>query len=198
MFGNRNIAPEWRTGLMHAGCRLKYTRAMWRTIDSDIKSSARSRGKFWRLRALFLSPGLSAVLLFRLQDGLYRMKLLLPAYLVHRVNLNVHGIDILPGAVIGDGLRIDHPVGIVIGAGVKIGSGCILLQNVTIGTRYVNSTGYDNEFPLIGNNVTVGAGAVILGGVKIGDDCTVGANSVVLADVRDGTTVTGVHTGELG
>jgi serine O-acetyltransferase len=170
---------------------------MWRAIDNDIKSSARGRGKFWRVRALFLSPGLSAVLLFRLQDGLYRSKLLLPAYFVHRLNLNLHGIDILPGADIGHGLRIDHPVGIVIGAGAKLGSGCILLQNVTIGTRYVNSTDYNNEFPIIGNNVTVGAGAVILGRVNLGDDCTIGANSVILADVQEGSTVFGVHTGRL-
>jgi serine O-acetyltransferase len=197
MFGNRNIAPEWRTGLMRAGCRLKYTTVMWRTIDSDIKSSARSRGKFWRLKALYLSPGLSAVLLFRLQSGLFRMKLLLPAYLVHRINLNLHGIDILPGAVIGEGLRIDHPVGIVIGAGARIGSGCILLQNVTIGTRYIDSTDYDNQFPMIGNSVTIGAGAVILGRVILGNNCTVGANSVVLADVEEGSTVIGVHTGEV-
>lgn len=166
---------------------------MWRTISSDIKSSARSRGKFWRLKALFFSPGLSSVLLFRLQDGFYRGNLLLLAYLLHRVNLNLHGIDILPGAVIGDGLRIDHPVGIVIGAGAKIGRGCIVLQNVTIGTRYLDSTDYNNEFPVIGNNVTIGAGAVILGGVLIGDDCTVGANSVILADVPKGSTVIGVH-----
>jgi len=172
---------------------LKYTTAMLRTISSDIRSSARSHGMFWRLKAIVLSPGLSAVLLFRLQDGFYRIKLLPLAYLVHRVNLNLHGIDILPGATIGDGLRIDHPVGIVVGGGVKIGSGCVLLQNVTIGTRYVNSTNYNNEFPVIGNSVTIGAGAVILGGVILEDDCTVGANSVVLADVPKGSTVIGVH-----
>jgi serine O-acetyltransferase len=125
------------------------------------------------------------------------MRLLLPAYLVHRLNLNLHGIDILPGAVIGEGLRIDHPVGIVIGAGAKIGSGCILLQNVTIGTRYIDSKDYDNQFPVIGNNVTISAGAVILGGVVVGNNSTVGANSVVLADIQEDSTVTGVHTGEI-
>lgn len=170
---------------------------MWRNIDSDIKSAARGRGKFWRLRALCLSPGLSAVLLFRLQDCLYKSKLLVPSYLVHRVNLNLHGIDILPGAVIGYGMRIDHPVGIVIGAGAKIGSGCTILQNTTIGTRYVNSSTYNNEFPVIGDNVTIGAGAVILGGVKLGDGCTIGANSVILADVPERSTVFGVHKREL-
>jgi serine O-acetyltransferase len=146
------------------------------------------------LRALYLSPGLTAVLLYRFQDSLHRKRLLLPAYFLHRVNLNLHAIDILPGATIGDGLRIDHPVGIVIGAGVKIGRGCVLLQNVTIGTRYIDSAEYNDEFPTIGNNVTIGAGAVVLGGVHLGDNCTVGANSVILADVSEGSTVIGVHT----
>lgn len=181
-------------GLKPSECALNYTTAMWRSIDCDIKSSARGRGKFWRLKVLFLSPGLSAVLLFRLQCCFYRHKLLLPTYMTHRVNLNLHGIDILPGAIIGEGLRIDHPVGIVIGAGVKIGNYCILLQNVTIGTRYVDSKKYNDEFPDIGSHVTIGAGSVILGGIKLGDGCTIGANSVILADVPKGTTVMGVHT----
>jgi serine O-acetyltransferase len=114
--------------------------------------------------------------------------------MVYRANLNLHGIDILPGASIGDGLRIDHPVGIVVGAGSRIGKNCILLQNVTIGTRYVDSEKYNNEFPDIGDSVTIGAGAVILGGIKLGAGCMVGANSVILADIEEGATVTGVHT----
>ena len=162
---------------------------MWRSIKCDIERAARSRGKLWRLKTLFLSPGLSAVLLFRLQDSLYRSKLLPLSYMVYRANLNI-----LPGASIGDGLRIDHPVGIVVGAGSRIGKNCILLQNVTIGTRYVDSEKYNNEFPDIGDSVTIGAGAVILGGIKLGEGCTIGANSVILADVGEGATVTGVHS----
>ena len=167
---------------------------MWRSIKCDIERAARSRGKLWRLKALFLSPGLSAVLLFRLQDSFFKLKLLPLSYLVHRANLNLHGIDILPGASIGEGLRIDHPVGIVVGAGSRIGKNCIVLQNVTIGTRYVDSEKYNDEFPNIGDSVTIGAGAVILGGIKLGEGCTIGANSVILADVEEGATVTGVHT----
>lgn len=167
---------------------------MWRSVKHDIESASRSGGRLWLLKALFLSPGLSAVILFRLQDSFYRLKLLPLSYLVYRANLNLHGIDILPGAIIGDGLRVDHPVGIVVGAGSRIGKNCILLQNVTIGTRYVDSEKYNDEFPEIGNSVTIGAGAVILGGIKLGEGCTIGANSVILADVEEGATVTGVHS----
>jgi serine O-acetyltransferase len=166
---------------------------MWRTISKDINKSARIRSRFWRLKALFISPGLSAVLLFRLQDWAFKSKLLFLSYILHRINLNLHGIDILPGASIGSGLRIDHPVGIVIGAGARIGNDCILLQNVTIGTRYVDAAKYNNQFPTIGNGVTIGAGAVILGDVTLGDGCTIGANSLILADVASESTVFGVH-----
>lgn len=167
---------------------------MFRSVRSDIERASRSKGRLWLLKALFLSPGLSAVILFRLQDSFYKLKLLPLSYLVYRVNLNLHGIDILPGASIDDGLRIDHPVGIVVGAGSRIGKNCILLQNVTIGTRYVASEKFNNEFPWISDSVTIGAGAVILGGIKLGEGCTIGANSVILADVEEGATVTGVHS----
>jgi serine O-acetyltransferase len=166
---------------------------MLSTIIRDIRSSARGTGAVRALKALYLSPGLSAVLLFRLQDSFFKLKLLLPAYLIHRLNMNLFGIDILPGAKIGGGLRIDHPVGIVIGAGARIGTDCILLQNVTVGTRFIDSEKYDNQYPVVGNKVIIGAGAVILGDVNLGDECTIGANSVILADVLDGTTVSGLH-----
>ena len=159
-----------------------------------MERAARSHGKFWRLKALFLSPGLSAVILFRVEDSFFRLRLLPMSYLVHRLNLILHSIDILPGASIGDGLRIDHPVGIVIGARTRIGRNCTLLQNVTIGTRFLDPEKYDNEFPKIGDFVTIGAGATILGGVTIGNRSTIGANSVILCDVEEGATVTGVHS----
>ena len=166
---------------------------MWKTINRDFRSFARSNSRFWRIRVIFLSPGLSAVLLFRIQDYLFKAKMLPLAYLIHRLNLILHGIDILPGAKVGSGLRIDHPVGIVIGAGSRIGENCIIMQNVTIGTRHLTAEKYNDEFPEVGHDVTIGAGAVVLGGVKLGSHCKIGANSVILADVPSGVTVTGIH-----
>jgi len=89
------------------------------------------------------------------------------------------------GIKIGGGLYIPHPNGTVIVA-EEIGKNCNIIANVTIGMR--------NEwtFPIIGDNVFIGAGARILGGIRIGDNSVIGANSVVIQDVPDNTTVVGI------
>ncbi len=84
------------------------------------------------------------------------------------------------GAKIGGGLIIAHYPGIVIGGGTQIGSNCTIFQNVTIG--------YRNGFPIIGNNVFIGAGSIIIGPVKIGDDVKIGAGAIVINDVPIGST----------
>ena len=132
-------------------------------------------------------------MLYRIQDFFYRRKMLLIAYSIHRMNHVLHGIDIVPGAQVGSGLRIDHPAGIVIGAKVKIGSDCTIMQNVTLGTRHLRKNSYDDQFPTLGDNVIIGASSSVLGGIHVKSGSTVGANSVVLADVAENTTVYGVH-----
>lgn len=83
-----------------------------------------------------------------------------------------------------------HPVGIVIHPDVKIGKNCIIFQNVTIGSgKY--SQKHETNIPILGNEVTVYANAVIVGGVKIGDNAVIGAGAVVLKDVEDNTIVAG-------
>jgi serine O-acetyltransferase len=87
------------------------------------------------------------------------------------------------------GTRLPHPVGIVVGHGVDVGSNVRIRQNVTIGRREPESgAGY----PSIGDDVSIGAGSVILGDIKLGEGCVVGANSVVLDDVSPNSTVVGV------
>jgi len=98
------------------------------------------------------------------------------------------GIDIHPGAQIGEGFFIDHGSGVVIGETAVIGDNVTLYQGVTLG-----GTGKDTgkRHPNIGNGVTVGAGAKILGPITIGDHVKVGAGSIVLKDVPDQCTVVG-------
>ena len=83
-----------------------------------------------------------------------------------------------------------HPIGIVINRQVRIGTGCTIRQNVTIGRgSYKKET--DREYPVIGNNVEIGAHAIIIGGITVGDNVTIGAGAVVVKDVPSNTVVVG-------
>jgi serine O-acetyltransferase len=83
---------------------------------------------------------------------------------------------------------LPHPVGIVIGYGVKMGENVRIQQNVTIGRLHPKE---NQGYPYISNNVRIGAGAVILGDIRVGEGSIIGANSVVLHDVKPETTVVG-------
>jgi serine O-acetyltransferase len=97
------------------------------------------------------------------------------------------GISIPRGATIGKGFRIYHFGGIVLNPLTKIGDNCSFHQGVTVGVRntYI-------DVPIIGNNVTVGAGAKLLGDIKIGDNVVIGANAVVLCDVPNDSIAVGI------
>lgn len=87
-----------------------------------------------------------------------------------------------PSAVLGDGVKIGHGLGIVIHHNAEIGDGTVIYQNVTIGVKG----------PKIGKNCILGTGCVILGDIRIGDNVKIGANAVVLEDIPDNCTVVGV------
>lgn len=95
-----------------------------------------------------------------------------------------YGLEIPSGGDIAGGLYIAHPVGTVVVG--KIGKNCSIIASVTIGMRN------DGKFPDIGDNVFIGAGARVLGGIHIGNDVVIGANAVVIKDVPDGATVVGI------
>ena len=103
----------------------------------------------------------------------------------HRLWSIISGADIPVNCQIGGGLMLPHPNGVVIAPDANIGINCIIFQQVTIGTA-------DGGYPTIGNNVLIGAGAKILGPVKIGDGAKIGANAVVLRDVPAGCAAAGV------
>ena len=91
---------------------------------------------------------------------------------------------------IEQGVDFVHPIGIVINPNVKVGKNCIIYHNVTIGNGAYNPK-VDRIYPILGNNVTVYTGAIIIGGVTIGDDATIGAGAGVVKDVPAGATVVG-------
>lgn len=111
------------------------------------------------------------------------------ARLVSQTARHFTGIEIHPGAKIGKGLLIDHGMGVVIGETAEIGDNCTIYQGVTLG-----GTGKDvgKRHPTLGDNVMVGAGAKILGPVKIGSGSKIAANAVVLNGVPENCTAVGI------
>lgn len=107
------------------------------------------------------------------------------AVLRHRWWSAVSGADVPLTSRLGGGLMLPHPSGVVIHPGAAIGPNCMIFQQVTLGA----TTG---GVPTLGGHVDVGAGAKILGGVRIGDHARIGANAVVLCDVPEGATAVGV------
>lgn len=90
-----------------------------------------------------------------------------------------------PNAEIGRNLKLPHPMGVIVGLNAKIGENCTIYQQVTIGQK-------NNKFPIIGDNVTIYAGAKIIGDIKIGDNSIIGANAVVINDVAENSVAVGV------
>lgn len=138
----------------------------------------------------FWWPGDGAVALYRLSHALNNRFILLhiASRIVYRLNIMLHATDIDPQAIIGERFILNHSVGIVIGR-CTIGNDVEIFQNVTLGSRYPRLS---NEFPVIGNKVTIYAGAVVIGCCKIGDGAKIGANAVVLQDVPTNAVAIGV------
>jgi len=141
------------------------------------------------LEILLLYPGLHALIHYRISHFFYKIHLFFIARLISQVSRFITGIEIHPGAQIGEGFFIDHGMGVVIGETSIIGDNVLLYQAVTLGgTGLVKG----KRHPTIGNNVVVGGGAKILGNITIGDNSYIGANAVVIKDVPPNSTVVGV------
>ena len=103
------------------------------------------------------------------------------------------GVEIHPGAKIGKNFFIDHGMGVVIGETAVIGDNVTMYHGVTLGgTTSYNSKKGEKRHPSIGNNVVIGAGALILGPIKVGDNAKIGANATVVKNVESNVTVVGV------
>ncbi len=141
------------------------------------------------LEILLCYPGLHAVLFHRASHWFYRHKRFVTARLISQFARFLTGIEIHPGATIGQRLFIDHGLGVVIGETAEVGDDVLLYQGVTLG-----GTGNERgkRHPTLGNRVVVGTGASVLGSIKLGDDVKVGAGSVVVHSVPEGSTVVGI------
>src|SRR5690606_23179109 len=142
-----------------------------------------------RLAVVLNYPGFHARQLHRLAHWLFLRKVPVLPGVISYLNRFLTGIEIHPGATIGEGLFIDHGMGVVIGETAVIGDDCHLTQGVTLGGT---SNRREKRHPTLGNNVVVGAGAKIIGAIEIGDHVRIGAGSVVLTNVPPFATVVGV------
>lgn len=138
---------------------------------------------------VFLYPSFKAILCYRVAHRLFLKKHYFLARWVSQRGVRKTGIEIHPGAQIGNGFFIDHGNGVIIGETTIIGDNVTLYQGVTLG-----GTGKEQgkRHPTLGNNIMIGAGAKVLGSCTIGDNSKIGAGSVVLDDVPPGSTVVGV------
>jgi serine O-acetyltransferase len=146
-------------------------------------------------------PGLQASLVLRLQQALVRRGWLRSAYLVRSLGITLVGADFAPGCDVGASVAFSHPVGVVLGPGCRVGDGVTFAGGVTLGVRsFTDENEHDPhaEFPVIADGVSLGANAVVLGGVTVGEQAEVGANSVVLADVPAGSVVAGAPARVVG
>jgi serine O-acetyltransferase len=142
-----------------------------------------------RLEVFLCYSGLHAVWFYRINRWLWNHRLFLLGRFLSQVARFLTGIEIHPGAKIGQRLFIDHGVGVVIGETAIVGDDVTLYQGVTLG-----GTGKEQgkRHPTIENSVVVGSGAKILGNITVGRNCRIGAGSVVLRNVPEDSTVVGV------
>ena len=141
------------------------------------------------LEVLFLYPGVHALIAYRVTHLLWGMGLKFIARGLSQFARLITGIEVHPGAIIGKRLFIDHGMGVVIGETSEIGNNVFIYQGVTLG-GLATKTG--KRHPTVFDNVVIGAGAKILGPIKIGCNTKIGSGSVVLQDVPEYSTVIGV------
>jgi serine O-acetyltransferase len=157
-----------------------------RDLDVIVARDPAARGL---VDAVVNYPGWHALVAHRAAHVLWQRGHRLTARLVSTAARAVTGVDIHPAARLGDGVWIDHGVGVVIGETAVVGDDVTIYQGVTLGGTTLHK---GKRHPTIGDRVVVGAGAKVLGAVHVGADSRVGANAVVVRDVPAGSVVVGV------
>nr|WP_281965298.1 serine O-acetyltransferase EpsC [Serinicoccus marinus] len=143
-----------------------------------------------RVEMALASPGLHALWVHRASHAMWGAGLRLPARLLSQAARSATGVEIHPGASIGRRFFVDHGMGVVIGETAEIGDDVMLYHGVTLGGRSLDPT--IKRHPTLGDGVTVGAGAKILGDIAVGHGAQVGANAVVTKDVPSMAVATGI------
>ena len=164
--------------------------SLLKSIARDIQAAReRDPAATGNLEVILTYPGFHARQLHRLAHTLRQRGVPLLPRLISHVTRALTGIEIHPGATIGDGFFIDHGMGVVIGETAEIGDNCHLYQGVTLGGT---STKREKRHPTLKDNVEVGAGAKLIGAITVGEHASIGAGSVVVTNVPANATVVGV------
>ena len=155
-------------------------------IDSVFARDPAARGRF---EVFLCYPGIHALIAYRLTNWLWRHRWHVLARFISQFARFLTGIEIHPGATIGRRFFIDHGMGVVIGETATIGDDVTMYHGVTLG-----GTSFEKgiRHPQVGNNVIIGAGAQLLGPIRIGNEARIGSNAVVVNDVLEGATMVGV------
>jgi serine O-acetyltransferase len=156
-------------------------RADWRAVFNNDPAA---RNGF----EVLLYAGVHAIFWHRIANMCWRHNLKLLARIISQTNRFMTGIEIHPGATIAKGFFIDHGMGVVIGETAEIGENCLLYHGVTLGGVSLEKI---KRHPTLGKNVVIGTGAKVLGAIYIGDNVKIGANAVVLKDVPPNSVVVG-------
>ena len=164
--------------------------SLLQSIQKDIRAALeRDPAAHDALHVVLTYPGFQAREMHRLAHWLHNAGVPLLPHLVSWFSRLLTGVEIHPAARLGDSLFIDHGMGVVIGETAEIGDNCHLTQGVTLGGT---SDRHEKRHPTLGDNVVVGAGAKLIGAIKIGDFARIGAGSVVVTNVPPYATVVGV------
>ncbi len=166
---------------------------MFKNLRSDFKRYTQNSSGFPIY--VFFEQGLWAIIVYRFGRQVRGIKipviallLKMLAFLLFKFIEVITGISLPASAEIGKGFYVGHFGNIILHSDVKMGENCSIGPGVLIGTRGLGNQGV----PVVGNNVYIGVGAKILGGIKIGNNVKIGANAVVLEDIPDGATVVGI------
>lgn len=165
---------------------MRLLKSIRRDIQAALEHDPAARNA-WQV--VFVYPGFFARQFHRMEHTLWNWHIpVLPRLMAH-ITRFLTGIEIHPGAKIGEAFFIDHGMGVVIGETAEIGDGVSLYQGVTLGGTSMQRT---KRHPTLGNNVVIGAGAKIIGAITIGDNSKIGSGSVVTNSVPPHATVVGV------
>ena len=158
-------------------------------IKNQIKTIKKNDPAIHSTLEVFLYPSFKAQLYHKISSFLYKKKFYFLARFISEHAKRKTGIEIHPGAKIGNNLFIDHGSGVVIGETAIIGNNVIMYHGVTLGG--IKNT-KNKRHPTIKDNVIIGCGAKILGNITVGKNAKIGAGSVVLKDVKENETVVGI------